>query len=91
MTQPPKGGSSIGKEMCIEFEEPVTSYAGQLRDSGLFELHEKVTLKLKVIDKLQDVYANTRTDVSEELKGVIHSILFDLGIACESTQENLFI
>ena len=89
MTQPPKGGSSIGKEMCIEFEGPVASYAGQLRESGLFELHEKVTLKLKVIDKLQDVYANTDICVGQELTGVINSLLIDLGIACEDAEKNM--
>lgn len=72
---PPKGGSSINDQPTV------ISYAAQLRQSGLFELHEKVTLKLKVFEAMTDVIVRTEADLYDELYALIESLLLDLGIA----------
>lgn len=58
----------------------MTSYTAQLQESGLFELHEKVTLKLKVIEQLDGISRIGNIDVNDELRAVIDSLLLDLSI-----------
>ncbi|MEK5166236.1 hypothetical protein NYE69_28425 [Paenibacillus sp. FSL R5-0527] len=72
---PPKG------ESAIKEQSPATSYASLLRESGLFELHEKVTLKLKVIEQLDQITRFGDIDIKKELYAVIESMLLDLGVA----------
>lgn len=78
---PPQGGSSI------ERQSSGTSYATPLKNAGLFELHEKVTLKVKVIEALTEA-ARANLQVHDELHAVIRSLLVDLDLYTSSDAQN---
>ncbi|MNW36165.1 hypothetical protein D3C74_159450 [compost metagenome] len=58
----------------------VSSYVGQLKESGLFETNEKVSMKLKVINALVGVIERTDIDLHEEVDALTQSLLLDLGV-----------
>ncbi|MBU5672631.1 hypothetical protein [Paenibacillus brevis] len=78
---PPQGGSSVNNKRTP------ASYAANLRETGLFEVREKVTLKLKVIEKLVETMREG-LQVHDEVNAVIRSLLTDLDLYASPDAQN---